>query len=190
MRVVNMTIEHPGFGLAIFVQAVLAVVAGHRIVTEDNLPVVVMHFRVVFNPAKQRQVKGFVFQIKVMVAADQILFTIEALEQFFRLLRISPGKVAKDNDIIVFADFGIPGFDHCLIHRLYRLKRALIHAGQQGAVIEVAVRDVVAHQAPPWQANFCSSSLFSVLEAETYPSASPIISSSPASFSLVISALE
>ena len=84
-----------------------------------------------------------VLQAGVMVAADQMLASLEAAEVLGRDDAAVIGKVADDIDRIVRANSLVPVADERLVHRLDAFKGAM---GQHRGIAQVQVCGVINHQ--------------------------------------------
>ncbi len=147
--VVNVTVKHVGTGLSLVVHPVLAVVAGHGIVREDDFAAVVAQLRIIADPFKAGGVKGRILQIPIMIAPDQKQTALEPVQDSGGFFRIPPAQISQDHHFVTGSDPGIPAPDHVFVELFHTGKPAAVHLTVQGSVPEVAVGNVIPHSPGP-----------------------------------------
>ena len=71
-RIMHMSVKHIGSGIPLSVQPVLTVIAHHRIMAEDYLSLIVLHFRIGLYPHKPLRPEIWFLQKVVVISPDHI----------------------------------------------------------------------------------------------------------------------
>ena len=90
--IVDVAVEHVGVEDVLLVAAVLAIVAEHRVVAEDDLPLVVPDLRVLPDPDKPGAVKAFVIEEIVVVSQDQVQFAVQLFQDVGGAYTVAGGE--------------------------------------------------------------------------------------------------
>lgn len=111
------------------------------IVAHDDQRVSVINFSILLD-ALPMESEPTVYS--VMVASDQVLVTVETLDDLHAVFFVLPEGVAEHIDGIVIRDVLVPIVNQHLIHQI-RIRKWTFVEAEHVLVSEVHVRDVVNH---------------------------------------------
>lgn len=113
-RPVAVPVEHP--------RAVMGLIPNaHCIVTQDDELTINIHFMIVFDPFPSVKRASNL----IVISENQVLLTIQSVEDRLTLVLATETEVPKMVDMIVMFDDGVPTLDHFGIHLFDGPKRSV-----------------------------------------------------------------
>ena len=89
MRIVHMAIEHIYLRIVMLIQAILTVIAHHRIVAQNHLSFVIVPLLIRLNPLKTGRIKIPVIQKPIVISRNQIQLSVQLRQKLVGLRAVS-----------------------------------------------------------------------------------------------------